>query len=68
MKQRKQLQEKQSELQGVEVALNVEMNSLREKLGDSIRNLETATKEKNTARLKNKETLAKEQNQVQSFK
>jgi regulator of replication initiation timing len=52
----------------VEVALNVEMNSLREKLGDSIRNLETATKEKNTARLKNKETLAKEQNQVQSFK
>lgn len=68
MRQRKQLEEKQSELQGIEAALNEEMKSLMEKLEESKRNVETAIKEKNIARLKNKETLTKEQYQVQSFK
>jgi hypothetical protein len=68
VRQRKQLEEKQSELQGIEAALNEEMKSLMEKLEESKRNVETAIKEKNIARLKNKETLTKEQYQVQSFK
>jgi hypothetical protein len=64
MRQRNQLEEKQSELQEGETVLNEEMASLQEKLGESRRNFETATKEKNIARLKNKEILSKEHNQV----
>lgn len=64
MRQRSQLEEKQSELQEGEAVLNEEMAGLQDKLGESRRNFETATKEKDITRLKNKEILSKEQNQV----
>jgi hypothetical protein len=64
MRQRNQLEEKQSELQEGEALLIEEMASLQEKLGESTRNFETATKEKKIGRLKNKEILSKEQDQV----
>jgi hypothetical protein len=44
--------------------LNEEACSLQEKLGASRMNFDTATKEKNAARVKNREILNKEQNQV----
>lgn len=68
MRQRKQLEEKQSELQATEAVLNEEACRLQEKLGESKMNFDTATKEKNAARLKNKETLIKEQKQVHENK
>lgn len=68
MRQRKQLEEKQSELQATEAVLNEEAYNLQEKLGESKMNFDTATKEKNAARLKNKETLIKEQKQVHENK
>jgi hypothetical protein len=68
VRQRKQLEEKQSELQQKEDDLNEEISNLMEKFQVSRRNFEMATKEKSTARLKNKNTLTNEQNQVQSFK
>jgi len=64
VQQCKQLEEKQSELQGMEAVLNEEVCSIMEKLGEFRKNFEKATKEKNTARLKNKEILTKEQNKV----
>lgn len=64
MRQRNQLEERQSELQEGEAALNEEMAGLQEKLGESRRNFETATKEKDITRLKNKEILSREQIQV----
>lgn len=68
MRQRKQLEEKQSELQATEAALDEEVRRLQENLGESKRNFDTAIKEKNAARLKNKETLVKEQKQVHENK
>jgi len=68
VRQRKQLEEKQSELQAAEGALDEEVRRLQEKLGESKMNFDTATKEKNAARLKNKETLVKEQKQVHQNK
>jgi predicted nuclease with TOPRIM domain len=68
VRQRKQLEEKQSELQSTEAVLNEEVCRLQEKLGESKMNFETATKEKNAARLKNKETLSNEQKQVHENK
>ena len=68
MRQRKQLEEKQSELQATEAVLNEEACRLQEKLGESKMNFDTATKDKNAARLKNKETLTKEQKQVHENK
>lgn len=68
MRQRKQLEEKQSELQATEAALDEEVRRLQEKLRESKMNFDTATKEKNAARLKNKETLVKEQKQVHENK
>lgn len=67
VRQRKQLEEKQSELQTTEAVLNEEACRLQEKLGESKMNFDTATKEKNAARLKNKETLTKEQKQLSGF-
>jgi hypothetical protein len=68
VRQRKQLEEKQSELQATEAALDEEVRRLQENLGESKRNFDTAIKEKNAARLKNKETLVKEQKQVHENK
>jgi hypothetical protein len=68
VRQRKQLEEKQSELQETEAVLNEEACRLQEKLGESKMNFDTATKEKNAARNKNKETLIKEQKQVHENK
>jgi len=68
VRQRKQLEDKQSELQATEGILNEETCRLQEKLGESKMNFDTATKEKNAARLKNKETLTKEQKQVHENK
>jgi hypothetical protein len=48
--------------------LNEEACNLQEKLGESKMNFDTATKEKNAARLKNKETVIKEQKQVHENK
>lgn len=64
MRQRKQLEEKQSELQATEAVLDEEACRLQDKLGESKMNFDTATREKNAARLKNKETLIKEEKQV----
>jgi hypothetical protein len=58
------LEEKQSELQEGQAVLNEELISLQEKLGESRRNIETATNEKKIARHKSKEILSKEQTQV----
>lgn len=68
MRQRKQFEEKQSELEATEAVLNEEACRLQEKLGKSKMNFDIATKEKNAARLKNKETLTKEQKQVHENK
>ncbi|XP_033607955.1 DNA repair protein RAD50 [Cryptotermes secundus] len=67
MRQRNQLEERQSELQEGEAVLNEEMVGLQEKLGESRRNFDTATKEKDITRLKNKEILSKEQNQLSEY-
>lgn len=67
VRQRKQLEEKQSKLQAIEAGLNEEACSLQEKLGASRMNFDTATKEKNAARVKNREILNKEQNQLAGF-
>jgi prefoldin subunit 5 len=64
MRQRNQLEEKHSELQKGQAALNEEMASLQEKLRECRSNFEMVTNEKNAARRKNKEILSKEQNQV----
>jgi hypothetical protein len=64
VRQRKQLEEKQSELQATEAVLDEEACRLQDKLGESKMNFDTATREKNAARLKNKETLIKEEKQV----
>ncbi|GFG30387.1 hypothetical protein Cfor_05842, partial [Coptotermes formosanus] len=64
VRQRKQLEERQSKLQEIEAVLNEEACSLQEKLGESRMNFDTASKEKNAARLNNKEILNKEQNQL----
>jgi hypothetical protein len=68
VRQRKQLEERQSKLQEIEAVLNEEACSLQEKLGESRMNFDTASKEKNAARLNNKEILNKEQNQVHERK
>lgn len=68
MRQRKQLEERQLKLQATEASLNEKACSLQEKLGESKMNFDTATKEKNAARLKNREILTKEQNQVHENK
>jgi len=68
VRQRKQLEEKQSELQAAEAVLDEEVRKLQEKVGESKLNFDMATKEKNAARNKNKETLKKEQNQVHENK
>jgi predicted nucleic acid-binding Zn-ribbon protein len=64
MRQRNQLEQKQSELQEGQAALNEEMASLQENLGECRSNFEMVTKEKEKTRHKNKEILSKEQNQV----
>jgi hypothetical protein len=68
VRQRKQLEERQLKLQATEASLNEKACSLQENLGESKMNFDTATKEKNAARLKNRKILTKEENQVHENK
>ncbi|KAJ9585795.1 hypothetical protein L9F63_002432 [Diploptera punctata] len=63
----RQLEEKQSELQGLEVVLSEEVETLREKLSIAARHFQTATKEKEAIKNQNKEKLKKEEKEITNY-